>query len=221
MDRSLPVRHWNLIFLATITFLLGHARLAHALAPLGVYVGAAYGQGRLDGEFAAPATHFQPASSVGFAGDHSASELMAGVRPIPLIGAEVAYFDLGRPPQEALAFPGTYVIGAADARAKGATAFGVLYLPIPVIDVFLKAGLARLQATSNVTLIDTNVFCAINVPNCNVYTRHDNVTRTGFAVGAGVQLRMGAWALRAEYAHYSALGGAPHLADLGVTWSFQ
>jgi hypothetical protein len=88
------------------------------------------------------------------------------------------------------------------------------------VDVFLKAGVARLQATSNVRLFRAAVLCPINNPNCNVFTRHDEVTNTGFAAGAGVQLKRGAWSLRGEYARFSALGGTPHLADLGVTWTF-
>ncbi len=35
---------------------------------------------------------------------------------------------------------------------SGAAAFGMLYLPVPVVSVYAKAGLARLQATSNVSL---------------------------------------------------------------------
>ncbi|TLZ54440.1 MAG: hypothetical protein E6K22_05280 [Gammaproteobacteria bacterium] len=41
---------------------------------------------------------------------------------------------------------------SADVKMSGAAAFGMLYLPVPVVSVYAKAGLARLQATSNVSL---------------------------------------------------------------------
>jgi hypothetical protein len=90
MERSLPVRHRSLISLAATVLVLSHAPRALALDPLGAYFGAAYGEGRLDGQFAAPDTCPGCASlvatptSVGFAADHSSYQLMAGVRPIEL-----------------------------------------------------------------------------------------------------------------------------------------
>jgi hypothetical protein len=39
----------------------------------------------------------------------------------------------------------------ADVTMKGGSAFGVLVLPIPIVDIFVKAGLARVQNEFNGT----------------------------------------------------------------------
>jgi hypothetical protein len=112
---------------------------------------------------------------------------MAGVRPISLLGAEVDYMDFGH--------PGGSLNGApASATLKGAAAFGLLYLPVPVIDIYAKAGLARLQSSlGGVSAVQPAcVPCALSL------FRLDR-TNTHFAAGAGAQYKLGAFALRAEY----------------------
>jgi hypothetical protein len=52
--------------------------------------------------------------------------------------------------------------------------------------------------------------------------RVDSVTNTSLAAGAGAQLELGAWALRAEYERFNVAGGNPGLAGLAglaATWS--
>jgi hypothetical protein len=96
---------------------------------LGLYVGGAVGESRV-------AVNSEGFALSNFRENHSAFQLMAGVRPISLVGAEIDYIDFGHPSGSLNAAP-------ASATLKGAAAFGVLYLPIPVIDVYGKAGLAR------------------------------------------------------------------------------
>jgi opacity protein-like surface antigen len=100
---------------------------------------------------------------------------------------------------------------------KGADAFGVIHLSVPLVDVFVKAGLARLQST--LTSVKGGVgTCTIASPNCALF-RLDR-TNTGFAAGAGAQVKFGSWAVRAEYERFNAAGGNPSLVSLGLTWTF-
>src|SRR3984893_2002077 len=98
---------------------------------LGLYVGGAAGQSQVEANI----------PSIGdFKQNHSAFKVIAGIRPISLIGAELSYIDFGHP-------SGSINAVSSNVSEKGADAFGVLYLPVPVVDVFVKAGLARLQST--------------------------------------------------------------------------
>jgi hypothetical protein len=99
----------------------------------------------------------------------------------------------------------------------------VLYLPVPVIDVYAKAGLARLQSS---------LVGVIAVPNCLPLPYANPVnfcppsrfeldrTNTQFAAGAGAQYKLGAFALRAEYEYFNVGGAHPSLVSLGITWTF-
>jgi opacity protein-like surface antigen len=175
----------------------------HALASdlLGLYVGGAVGQSQVEANV----------PSVGeFKENHSAFKVIAGIRPIPLIGAELSYVHFGHP-------SGNINSSPSDVAEKGADAFAVLYLPVPVVDVFVKAGLARLQSTANGVRAGVGA-CPISFPNCALF-RFDR-TDTSFAAGAGTQFKLGAWAVRAEYERFNAAGGNPSLVSLGVTWTF-
>jgi hypothetical protein len=168
---------------------------------LGLYVGGAAGQSQVEAN----------APSIGdFKQNHSAFKVIAGIRPISLIGAELSYIGFGHP-------SGSINAVSSDVSEKGADAFGVLYLPVPVVDVFMKAGLARLQST--LTSIKGGVgTCTITNPNCALF-RLDR-TNTSFAAGAGAQVKFGSWAVRAEYERFNAAGGNPSLVSLGLTWTF-
>jgi hypothetical protein len=187
---------------------------------LGAYIGGATGQGWVEtGDRTLSGT-----SIPAFRENHIAYELMAGVRPISLFGAEIAYVDFGHPHQTRPvgdAVSAGLSLSAADVRMKGAAAFGILYLPVRVVDVYVKAGLSRIQTTANVAGVRLGVAsCAFNAPNCALFTAHGSTTDTHVAVGAGAQLKLGSWALRAEYERFDAAGGNPGLATVGVTWTF-
>jgi opacity protein-like surface antigen len=169
---------------------------------LGLYIGGAVGQSQVEANV----------PSVGeFKENHSAFKVIAGIRPISLIGAELSYIDFGHP-------NGSINVSPANVSEKGADAFAVLYLPVPVVDVFVKAGLARIQSTSN-SVLPGGFFCVRTVPNCAPLVRLDR-TNTSFAGGAGAQFKLGTWAVRAEYERFNAAGGNPSLVSLGVTWTF-
>jgi len=189
------------LILATVVLLGQPIADAKAEDLLGLYVGGAVGQSRVE------------VNSEGFALDnfrenHSAFQLMSGLRPISLLGAEVDYMDFGH--------PGGSLNGApASATLKGAAAFGVLYLPVPVIDIYAKAGLARLQSS----LGGVSAVQPACVPCAPSLFRLDR-TNTHFAAGAGAQYKLGALALRAEYEYFNTGGANPGLISLGITWTF-
>lgn len=187
------------------TLMLALAPFGRALAVdlLGLYVGGSVGEARIEAD---PANFLDPAGIGSFHGNHSAFKLMTGIRPISLVGAELEYVDLGRASVN-YASPG---IVSANVSTTGLAAFGVLYLPVPVVDVFLKAGLEHLDSTVN------SRYCAVDTCQFSSYTTHDN----GFAAGAGVQFKFGSLAARGEFEHFEAAGGNPYLLSIGLTWSF-
>jgi opacity protein-like surface antigen len=179
--------------------------------PLGLYVGAGLGQSevRVDGSvFDGPS---------GFDAHRDAWKLLVGLRPIALFGAELDYMDFGHarfagPPNS---------LGSAlrgDSHPKAGTLFGIIYAPIPVplLDIYAKAGVARLQ-----TSINENVYCAAS-PCVATAVAPIALHRTDaeFAYGAGVQFRFAAFAARLEYERIHASTGDPDLTAFGITWSF-
>lgn len=194
--RSRSIAAMFAIFAAAVL----QTRHAQADDLLGLYVGGAVGQSLVD-------VNVPDVGS--FRENHTAFKVIAGIRPIPLIGAELSYIDFGHPSENLNSVP-------TDVSEKGADAFGVLYLPVPVVDVFVKAGLARLQSTTNSAL---RIACAINFSTCAPLFRLDR-TNTSFAAGAGAQFKLGTWAVRAEYERFNAAGGNPSLLSIGLTWTF-
>ena len=205
----------------TLTLALGvliSPPVINAAEPLGMYAGGAIGQARIDTGNLEGASPSGGVFSFGtYTEDHSAYKLIVGFRPLSLIGAEIAYMDFGHPGRSFS--PGSTT--SADVKMSGAAAFGMLYLPVPVVSVYAKAGLARLQATSNVSLFLPGVgTCQVNNPNCAWFSRRSSATNTSLAAGAGAQVKLGAWALRAEYERFNVAGGNPGLASLAATWTF-
>jgi len=190
---------------------------AHAADPLGFYVGAAYGQAHIT---AAPVS-----APDGFGGTvllgppvftHSAYQIMLGVRPISFLGAEVTYMDFGQrswPPAQA-----GVLVKSGQASQKGEGAFAVLYLPVSVVDIYLKAGVSRMTTDLSAIYEYFGVDNCAFAPCQHISIAH-NTTHTGFAPGAGLQWKLGDWGFRAEYERFSAAGGNPSLSAIGVAWS--
>lgn len=152
-----------------------------------------------------------------FKANHSAFKVMLGIRPISMLGAEVEYLNFGQPSGNF--GPQNY----GRVSTQGVAAFGVLYLPVPVIDVFAKAGIARLQSSVNASLALTD--CPIDQPYCPSVPVPDYLLQTSqanseFAAGVGAQFKFGPWAARAEFERFGAAGANPNLISLGVTWTF-
>jgi opacity protein-like surface antigen len=186
---------------------------AYSADLLGLYVGAGLGQSQVAASASLPADlspyHFE------FSEHHFAYDAMVGFRPISFLGAEVSYLNLGHPSGSLASFP-------ASVSMKGEAAFAVLYLPIPIIDVYAKAGVARIQSSAsghyNDGIVD-NVCIAGGVCGSTAPLRL-NETNRGFAEGAGIQYKIGACAIRGEFERFNAEAEHPRLISLGVTWTF-
>ena len=190
----------------TAAIVIGVLPVGGALADglLGLYVGGSVGQARVEAATSGVFGVSIPALGA-FRENHSAYKVMIGARPISLIGAELAYVDFGHPRVSGLPGP-----TSADVSISGLAAFGMLYLPVPVVDIYLKAGLARLDSRVRATN------CLVDI--CRTVSL--SPTNTGLAAGAGLQLKLASWAVRGEYERFNAAGGNPSLFSVGLTWSF-
>jgi opacity protein-like surface antigen len=186
------------------------------------YIGGAVGQSnvrasRLD--FIGYPTNPAPAP-VSISKSATGWNVFAGIRPIYLLGAELAYTDFGHPTASQAPPAGFGLAYQAALRAKATTAFGILYAPVPVrfLDVYAKAGVARLETSTDAT----GAFGCWTPLACAVYPvrAHRDQTGARFAYGAGVQARLSAIGVRLEYQRISATDGNPDLVSAGLTWNF-
>jgi opacity protein-like surface antigen len=197
------------------------SRPVAAANPLGFYVGGAVGQAtvRADQVLFVDPTGIPFTGPISLSKNHAGWKLLGGLRPISLIGAEFEYVDFGS--STASHTPAGFGIGyTADMRAKAAAAFGVLYapLPVPFLDVYGKAGLARLQTTVNANAGQgcfAPLFCAVHGGEL-----HRDQTEVRFGYGAGTQVKLDRFAIRVEYERISASKGDPDLLSIGATWTF-
>jgi hypothetical protein len=164
--------------------------------PLGAYAGASVGQSTVK------------ADPLQFNKHDWGWKVLLGIRPLAFLGAEIAYTDFGRP---------NYSQGVpfglnASVRASSAEALGLIYLPLPlpVLDVYGKGGVARLnyRASSSSGCLACNPFNA-------------DRTETRIAYGAGAKLKFDRLAARVEYERVSARNGDPSLLSVGLTWTFK
>lgn len=210
---------------ALIPCALGAMQAARADDLLGFYLGAAYGQAHISVQ----PGNFIPNANGPVAGldmTHSAFKAIVGIRPLPFLGAEVSYMDFGKVSSltgQQITGAETIVVDSEQASQKGESAFALLYLPIPVIDIYVKAGLSRITTDYNVTYTASVAgvgTCAIGVPNCSetVLAASHDTTDTGFAYGAGLQWKLGQWAVRGEYERFDAAGANPSLFSIGMTY---
>jgi len=115
--------------------------------------------------------------------DNTAWKVFLGVRPLSVIAFEADYLDLGSQTS-------TFVISSdhADAKAFAGFAVGFLPIPVPFLDVFGKAGIARWT-------LDGSSITAL-VPGS--FSTHG----TDFAWGVGTQVHFGNFGARLEYENF-------------------
>ena len=193
---------------------------------LGMYVGGSVGQSHVRSDqvlfFKSDGTPLTGAVSA--AKSATGWELFAGVRPIPWVGAELAYVDFGHPTAAQNPPPLFGLAYNARLRAKAATAWGVIYAPVPIprFDLYAKAGLARLETSTN----GEAFFGCFPPALCPVGrgaapgTGDLDQTSLRFAYGAGLQTKWSFIGIRLEYERISASQGDPDLLSLGITWNF-
>jgi opacity protein-like surface antigen len=203
-----------------------------AADPLGFYLGAGIGHSQVRNNL-----DFSNFGDPAFSGPYSISghdtgwKLMAGIRPLPVLGAEVAYMDFGSV-NGAASIPATPTQGGLNAtatshpRAAALLAVGYLPIPLPYLDVFAKAGVAQLKYDVRV---NGQATCPNNLP-CSpspglpfpvlLPSYAANGSSTHLAYGAGAQLKLASLAVRAEYERISAGSGDVDLLSLGLTFVF-
>lgn len=123
---------------------------------------------------------------------------LAGFRPLPNFAVELAYTDFGQSNAPSVPSGGPF---EADAHAWSAFALGLF--PAGPVDLFLKAGLARIKADGNVGAV--------------LFEDKD----TEFAWGGGVQFNLGRMGIRAEYEKFDTdVIGDLDVISLGVNFTF-
>jgi len=133
--------------------------------------------------------------------DNTSYKIIAGFRPLDLLAVEANYIDLGDDSQTALGATGTV-------DAKAFAGFGMLFLPIPIVDVYAKLGLARWEVDGRINAGSTSLF-------------QTDDSGTELAYGAGAQLQFGSLGARLEYESFDIdnTDGA-ELISLGITYTF-
>jgi opacity protein-like surface antigen len=187
---------------------------------LGLYAGGSVGQSHVRSQ---DSNDDNPGCCMPLKFDESRTgwTLFAGVRPIHVLGVEVAYIDFGSAtapsPIPAELVP-TYI---DNSKQRAAAVFGVGYLPLPLpfLDVYGKLGAARLHTEQQLTV--TSYACPpADLGPCGLYTFRQDQWSTNFAFGAGAQARLGSVAVRAEYEQVNSSVGNPNFLSLGILWTF-
>jgi hypothetical protein len=187
--------------------LAGCATGVQAADPLGVYLGAEAGQA--DVRSVSSATPAGP-----FDESHAGWQAFVGIRPLPFLGAELAYTSLGDPRRSQ---PLTFG-AASDSRQSATSAFGLAYLPAGPIDLYAKLGVSYLHTVqSYVPVCPPGALCPI--PTL-LGMAHQNLWDTHLTYGVGAQVRAGALAARLEYLRYEAAGEHPDFLGIGLFFQF-
>ncbi|HEY2274237.1 MAG TPA: outer membrane beta-barrel protein [Steroidobacteraceae bacterium] len=120
-------------------------------------------------------------------------KVWAGVRPISLFAVEADYIDLGSQSATSMFVTGT---SSTHVNYKAFTGYAVGYVPIPLpyLDVFGKAGLARWTASGGSSI-------SFGPLPASFFSLSDHGTQ--FAWGAGGQVHIGNFGARLEYENFS------------------
>jgi len=191
----------------------GASSAAFAENPLGFYVGAGVGQSQIRSDD----------SYYGYPGYYNDNQFawqgLIGIRPIRIVGLEATYIDFGQPYRNHGYYD--YNVSGSDSHPTAPALFGVGYLPIPIpfIDIFAKAGVARLS--TNLTDFVPQP-CPSGGP-CPYFVPNDRrqVIDTRFAYGAGVQSKFPLGLIvRGEYTRISSQFGDPDALLVSALWQF-
>jgi opacity protein-like surface antigen len=182
----------KLLILLALTAAGGMAQAADN----GFYIGGGVSQAEID---TFDSDEFGVGDLNDFEIDDTAFKLIAGFRPLEFMAVEANYMDLGE---------GRIGIGPArfQTEAKAIAAYALFSLPIPVVDVYGKLGLARWELDGS--------FDGVALEDLD-----DEGTE--FAYGAGVQMNFGSLGARLEWESFDIdRTDGLELLSLGVTWTF-
>jgi opacity protein-like surface antigen len=178
----------KLLLASTLALFAGAAQADDLL---GLYAGAGIMRAKMEDVF-----------HTDFTLSNTSWKVYAGLRPPGFpFGIDVDYLDLGN------SSAGTF-LGPAHADAKAFAAYAVGYLPIPVpdIDVYGKAGLARWQFNGS-------------VPQQGLFSVSENGTDFAWGVGGQVHF-LDRFAVRIEYEHFNVREADDvQLYSLGVSYT--
>jgi Outer membrane protein beta-barrel domain len=195
------------LVVVTATGACAMSTVALAENPAGFYIGAGLG-------YSTVRSDDPPYGLPGYYDDYQfAWKGIVGVRPISFIGAEFEYIDFGQPDTHHGHYDANYY--GYDSHPRASTLFAVGYLPLPFLDIFGKAGVARLE-----TDVTTTVTPPCPVGLCTPYIERHNETNDKFAYGVGVQSKVWGVAFRAEYERISSSYGDPDALTVSATWTF-
>jgi opacity protein-like surface antigen len=195
-----------------------------AADPLGFYIGAGVGHSQARNDL-----DFSNFGVPGFSGPYSIDgsdtgwKLMAGIRPLSVLGAEVAYLDFGSASGSAgtliVDTPSLSVTTTSHPKAGALFAVGYLPIPLPYLDVFAKAGISELKRDIRGT---GQVTCGFILPCTPGFVPPYSASHSSThpAYGAGAQLRVASLAVRVEYERISAGSGDVDLLSLGISFGF-
>ena len=196
------------LLLGATTIVFSHTARADNL--LGLYIGGGVGQSHVRNDLGA-------FSNLGeFVENHTGWKALIGVRPISVLGAELEYADLGHSASGVGPVP-TGLIYNLDVSQKATSLFGLVYwpLPLPIFDVYGKAGFSRLR-----TEVNASWRCVAPITCVANPSFHQDSTDTRFAYGAGAQAKFLSLGVRVEYERISEPGGSPDLYSIIATWTF-
>ena len=199
--------------------LLTVAGVARADNPLGVYIGVGVGESQIG-------NNSDYYNSYGYAGSFhdrdAAWKVIAGLRPISLVGAEIEYIDFGKAGGNSGFYAGTYDYEVS-AHPKATVLYGIGYLPLPLpfLDVYGKLGAAHLQTNTNYRYAYACPLATSAPPSgCPGGVSRLDREDTRFAYGAGVQSKFQDFAFRGEYERIGSTYGDPNALMVSVTWTF-
>jgi opacity protein-like surface antigen len=193
---------------------LGVPAIASADNPLGFYVGAGVGAGHIDNNN----NRYDPYGYSGGFYDHDAAwKVIAGIRPISILGAEIEYLDFGSG-GGSLGYYNGYYDSAFNEHPKATILYGIGYLPLPLpfLDVYGKLGVARLQTDNS--YYSTAPVCSACAPS-ELESRFDQ-QNSRIAYGVGMQAKYQDFVLRGEYERISSTFGDPDALTVSLTWTF-
>jgi opacity protein-like surface antigen len=180
--------------------------------PLGLYIGGGVGESHVRSDTGA----FSNLN--GFIENRTGWKALVGVRPIAFLGAEFEYASFGHPGESSVGPVPPGFIYNVDVSQKATSLFGLMYLPLPlpIFDLYGKAGFSRLESNLNASWrCVAPVTCVAN-PSYS-----QDTTDTRFAYGLGAQAKLFALGVRAEYERISVPnGGSPDLYSLIATYTF-
>jgi hypothetical protein len=182
---------------------------------LGFYAGAGIGESTVRSDYG-----FDPDYPDDSHPHHTAWKVVAGIRPIPFLGAEAEYIDFGHPGSADSYFDQFNSSGFNDdSHPKAGILYGVGYVPLPYVDLFAKLGVARL-GTSVDTYTAGGCTDVVSGGSCSYVSSRQDAWQTKIAYGAGVQAHFLALAVRGEYERISSTFGDPDAFMVSATWTF-